>query len=49
MFLTKEEIILIMDLIAEKYGASYLKPTNVSKLQAKLSIMFKQRMEEEND
>ena len=47
MFLTKEEIILIMDLIAEKYRMSCLKPLEVSKLQAKLSIMFKQRMEEQ--
>ena len=50
MLLTKEDIILIMDLLAEKYGFGYcIEPIEVGKLQAKLSIMLeaKQRMEEQ--
>jgi len=46
--LTKEEILLIFELITEKYGAGYcMEPIEVGKLQAKLSIMLevKQRME----
>lgn len=49
MLLTTEEILLILDLIEEKYGRGYcMEPIEVGKLQAKLSIMLeaKQRMEE---
>ncbi len=49
MLLTKDEILLILDLITEKYGLGYcLEPIEIGKLQVKLSIMLeaKQRMEE---
>ena len=52
MLLTKENILLIMDLIAEKYGPGYcINPIEVGKLQAKLSIMLetRQRMEEREE
>ncbi len=50
MNLTKKEILLILDLITEKYGIGYCSnPAMVGQLQAKLSIMLevKQRMEVE--
>ena len=50
MSLTKDEILLILDLITEKYGPGYcMEPIEVGKLQAKLSILLeaKQRIEEE--
>ena len=52
MLLTKEEILLILNLIEEKYGLGYcMDPVEVGKLQAKLSIMLevRQRMEEQNE
>lgn len=37
--LTTEEIALILDTLAEKYGRGYSQVKEVGKLQAKLSIM----------
>jgi hypothetical protein len=38
--LTKDEIRLILDLLAEKYGPGYSDIPEVARLQAKLSIML---------
>ena len=39
MFLNKEEIELILELLSEKYGFGYSEDPIVARLQAKLSIM----------
>jgi len=40
MLLTSGEILLILDLIAEKYGAGYSDELSIRKLQVKLSCML---------
>ena len=38
--LTKDEIMLVLNLLAEKYGHGYSDVPDVGRLQAKLSIML---------
>ena len=40
MLLTADEIRLILNLIADKYGSGYSEEPDIGKLQAKLSIML---------
>ena len=40
MLLTSGEILLILDLIAEKYGAGYSDEPSIGRLQVKLSCML---------
>lgn len=48
--LNSKEILLILDLLKDRYGPGYSEDREVASLQAKLSIMLevKQRMEEAN-
>jgi hypothetical protein len=43
MTLTKNEILLVLKLMEEKYGPGYAKDPLASRLQAKLSIMLEVR------